>query len=176
VRRKHRTSILWSTMSNQNHLARAIAASFAALIVCPVLRAADAPKPYGPIPSERQLHWHEMEFYGFLHFTVNTFTDKEWGYGDESEKVFNPTEFDADQIAQTAKASGMKGLVLTAKHHDGFCLWPSKFTEHSVKNSPWKDGHGDVVKEVSEACKRAGLRPRSGVRIAVLFGRRLTLR
>src|SRR5689334_13405122 len=90
---------------------------------------AEPPPPFGATPSARQLRWQELEFNGFLHFTVNTFTDKEWGDGDEDEKLFNPSDFDAEQIARTARDAGMKGLILTAKHHDGFCLWPSKFTE-----------------------------------------------
>ena len=99
-----------------------------------------------------------MELIGFIHFTVNTFTGKEWGYGDESPEIFNPTALDVEQWAQTAQAAGMKQLILTAKHHDGFCLWPSQYTEHSVKNSPYKGGKGDVVGEFVAACKKYGLK------------------
>ncbi len=104
---------------------------------------APAPGPFGPIASARQLRWHALEYYGFLHFTVNTFTDQEWGFGDETPSVFAPTDFDAGQIADVAAKGGMAGLILTCKHHDGFCLWPSRYTEHSVRHSPWRDGRGD---------------------------------
>ncbi len=116
------------------------------------------PEPFGPLPSDTQIAWHEMELNAFIHFNMNTFTNMEWGTGSESPKQFNPTELDCRQWAKVCKDAGMKGIIITAKHHDGFCLWPTKTTEHSVKNSTWRDGRGDVVKELSEACKEYGLK------------------
>jgi len=115
------------------------------------------PPPYGVLPTDRQIRHHARKFYGFLHFTINTFTGKEWGFGDESPQLFNPTDFDADAIAGVARDCGMSGLILTCKHHDGFCLWPTATTAHSVAASPFRDGKGDVVREISDACRRADI-------------------
>jgi alpha-L-fucosidase len=115
------------------------------------------PIPILPIPTERQLVWQETELAMFLHFGVNTFTNREWGTGKEEPNIFNPIHLDTRQWARVAKESGFGKLILTAKHHDGFCLWPSQYTEHSVKNSPWKNGQGDIVAELRQACDEFGL-------------------
>ncbi|MBD0850762.1 alpha-L-fucosidase [Maribacter arenosus] len=117
-----------------------------------------SPEPIKPLPYERQLAWHGLEYYAFVHFNMNTFTNMEWGTGAEKPEQFNPSNLDTRQWAKVAKEAGMKGIILTAKHHDGFCLWPTQTTEHSVKNSPWKEGKGDVLKDLSEACKEYGLK------------------
>lgn len=110
------------------------------------------------VPDSQQLAWQKLEMTAFIHFSINTFTDKEWGDGEESPELFNPTEFNADQWARVISESGMKMIILTCKHHDGFCLWPTRTTKHSVRYSPWKSGSGDIVREVKEACDKYGLK------------------
>ncbi len=117
-----------------------------------------APQPYGAIPTERQLIWHNMKYHAFIHFGPNTFTDIEWGHGDESPDIFNPTELDCRQWAKVIKEAGMEGAIITAKHHDGFCLWPSEYSTHTVRESRWRDGKGDVLKDLSEACREYGIK------------------
>ena len=113
--------------------------------------------PCVPLPNANQLRWQDMEMYAFIHYSLNTYTDQEWGFGNEDPKLFNPSSLDCRQWARVCKQSGMRGIIFTAKHHCGFCMWPSAYTEYSVKNSPWKDGKGDVVRELAEACREEGL-------------------
>lgn len=119
---------------------------------------AQAPKPYGVLPTPTQLAWHEMEMYCLIHFGVDTYTDKEWGYGDEDPAIVNPANFDAGQIVAAAKAGGFKGVVIVAKHHDGLCLWPTKTTGHNITKSPWRGGKGDMVREYRQACDKLGMK------------------
>ena len=119
---------------------------------------AHSPEPSGPIPSRQQLEWQQLENYAFIHFGLNTFNNMEWGYGNTPSFTFNPTNLDCEQWVLTLKAAGMKGVILTAKHHDGFCLWPTETTDYSIKNTYYKNGEGDWVRELSEACKKHGLK------------------
>lgn len=113
---------------------------------------------YGPVPSENQLRWQDMEMYAFIHYSLNTYTDQEWGFGNEAPQLFNPSDLDCRQWVRVCKQAGMRGIIFTAKHHCGFCMWPSAYTEYSVKNAPWKNGKGDVVRELADACREEGLR------------------
>ena len=131
----------------------------AATAVCSLpLNAAEPPKPCGAVPTKQQVDWLRMEWYAFVHFGLNTYTNREWGYGDEKPDLFKPGHFDADAIVSTFKKAGMTGMIYTAKHHDGWCAWPTKTTEHNITKSPWKDGKGDVVKEFAQACKKHGIK------------------
>ena len=118
----------------------------------------DPPAPYGPVPTENQVRWHEMEYYGLVCYGLNTYTRQEWGYGDVDPTVFNPSNLDTDQWARVAKDAGMKGLILVAKHHDGFCLWPSKTTEYTIAATPWQGGKGDVLGDLAKSCNKYGLK------------------
>lgn len=128
-----------------------------AVLLPSIACAQTAPDPYESLPSERQLRWHEMEMYCLIHYTPTTFQDKEWGFGDAEPKIFNPAYFNANQIAQAAAAAGFKGLISVAKHHDGFCLWPTQTTRYNISRSPWKNGNGDMVRDFMEATHRAGM-------------------
>ena len=114
--------------------------------------------PCGPVPTEDQLWWQDLEMYAFIHYSMNTYTDQEWGFGNEDLQLFNPADLDCRQWARVCKQAGMRGIIFTAKHHCGFCMWPSQYTEYSVKNTPWKQGKGDVVRELADACREEGLK------------------
>ena len=128
------------------------------LLFCSIGISAQTQSNALPKPSENQLRWQDMEMYAFIHYSLNTYTDQEWGFGNEDPKLFNPSSLDCRQWARVCKQAGMRGIIFTAKHHCGFCMWPSAFTEYSVKNSPWKNGKGDVVRELADACREEGLK------------------
>ncbi|HPR30596.1 MAG TPA: alpha-L-fucosidase [Prolixibacteraceae bacterium] len=118
----------------------------------------EPPDACGPVPSENHLRWQKMEYYAFIHFSLNTYTDQSWGFGNEEVNLFNPDSLDTRQWARICKDAGMEGIIITAKHHCGFCLWPTETTEYSVKNAPWKDGKGDVLRDLADACNEYGLK------------------
>ena len=131
---------------------------FLLALSCTLPLIAQKQQAVGPLPTENQLRWQDMEMYAFIHYSLNTYTDQEWGFGNEDPKLFNPSDLDCRQWARVCKQAGMRGIIFTAKHHCGFCMWPSAYTEYSVKNAPWKNGKGDVVRELADACREEGLK------------------
>ena len=132
--------------------------SYLALTGLLTVSCATQEEPFGAVPTPQQLEWQDMELNMFCHFGPNTFTGLEWGEGTEAEDIFNPTDLDCRQWARTAKAAGFKGIIITGKHHDGFCLWPNPVSKHTVRESSWRGGRGDVLKELSEACAEEGIK------------------
>ena len=128
------------------------------LLVSTIMSCTPRPQRSYPIPTQQQLEWQKLETYAFIHFGLNTFNNMEWGYGNTPSHTFNPTDLDCEQWVLTLKNCGMKGVILTAKHHDGFCLWPTETTDYSIKNTLYKNGKGDLVKELSDACRKHGLK------------------
>jgi len=128
------------------------------LCICSTAESTAPPDAYDPVPTESQLRWHEMEYYGLICYGLNTYTGQTWGYGNVDPSVLNPSHLDTDQWAKAAKDGGMRGLILVAKHHDGFCLWPSKTTRYTIAASPWKDGKGDILRDMADSCKKFGLK------------------
>ena len=142
-------------MKSNKRDALAIVLSVCSILLCGAQ--ITPPSVCGPVPSANQLRWQKMEMYAFIHYSLNTYTDQEWGFGNESPDLFNPTDLDCRQWARVCKQAGMRGIIFTAKHHCGFCMWPSAYTDYSVKASPWKNGEGDVVRELADACREEGL-------------------
>jgi len=141
-----------------NHLAIVLLSLLAIAMLAGPVFAVDPPAPRKIVPSPGQLKWQALEIISIFHYGPNTYVGQEWGYGDTPAKVFHPDKLDTDQWVEVCKSAGIKGAILVAKHHDGFCLWPSKYTEYSVKSSPWKNGKGDLVGDLAESCKQGGLK------------------
>ena len=141
-----------------HRLSTALLALLVVLVMIGSLLAVEPPAPRKIVPSPGQLEWQEMEIISLVHYGLNTYIGQEWGYGDTPAEVFNPAKLNTGQWVEVCRAAGIKGIILVAKHHDGFCLWPSKYTEYSVKASPWKDGKGDLVGDLSESCRKGGLK------------------
>lgn len=146
-------------MFHRNIFTFIVAAIWCNLLLLPLPSPAQAPSPVGPVPNAKQIEWYHREVMVFLHFNMNTFTGNEWGEGTDAPDLFHPTDLDCDQWVKSIRNAGFTCAILTAKHHDGFCLWPSAYTDYDITASSWKNGGGDVVKEFCDACNNYGVKP-----------------